>query len=317
MSSISKIRISDNPALSPLSFAKVTTMGNVTEVLTMKKRSNGCCCRKIDKDHFVDMRTGEVRDYKHIENRSQSIDSIRRSLSNIRALINTNVVDPSNVRWVTLTYAENMTDTNRLYSDYFKFWKRFLYWCKKNGYSKPEYISVQEPQGRGAWHVHAFFIWDTKAPYIPNEVMAELWRHGFTSTKAMQNCDNVGAYFSAYLGDMPLDEVETLPVPEKEKALSGAVIETKKFEDELGHSKEKKFVKGGRLYLYPPGMNIVRSSRGVKLPSVEYMMAKMAQKKVSAATETFSRAYEILDDNGAVVNVISKTYYNSARKKKQ
>lgn len=292
-------------------------MGNITEVLTMQKWSAGCCCRKIDKDHYIDTRTGELFEYKHIENRSQSTDSIRRTLSHIRALINTNVVITDNCRWVTLTYAENMTDTKRLMKDYEKFWKRFLYWCEKNGHGKPEYITVQEPQGRGAWHVHAFFIWNKKAPFIPNEVMADLWRQGFTSTKAMQDCDNVGAYFSAYLGDMPLDEAQALPDDEREKAMSGSLVEIKTFEDEQGNSKEKKFVKGGRLYLYPPGMNIIRTTKGIKQPTVEYMSAELAEKKVSAGTETFSRCYEILDDDGVSLNTIRKTYYNSKRQKKQ
>ena len=61
--------------------------------------------------------------------------------------IEANIMDaPGNY---DLTYAENMTDTRQLYEDYFRFWKRFTYWCKKNGHTKPEYITVQEPQGRG------------------------------------------------------------------------------------------------------------------------------------------------------------------------
>lgn len=281
----------------------------------MQRTCSGSPCKKIDKDHYVDTRTGELFEYEHIENRAESTESIRHTLAYIRALINTNVTEPDNVRWVTLTYGENMTDTKRLYDDYFKFWKRFCYWCKKQGFEKPEYITVQEPQGRGAWHVHAFFIWPTKAPFIPNDTMRELWQQGFTKTKAMQDCDNVGAYFSAYLGDMPLDEVQALPPDEMKKSLAGSVtIEEKQFTDDEGLTKDKKFVKGGRLYLYPPGMNIVRKTKGIRLPEIEYMSRSEAEKKVCSAKQTFSQTYEVLDDGGAVVNVISKAYYNSKRK---
>ncbi len=281
----------------------------------MQKTCSGSPCKKIDKDHYVDTRTGELFEYEHIENRAESTESIRHTLAYIRALINTNVIEPDNVRWVTLTYGENMTDAKRLYDDYFKFWKRFCYWCKKQGYEKPEYITVQEPQGRGAWHVHAFFIWSQKAPFIPNDTMRQLWQQGFTKTKAMQDCDNVGAYFSAYLGDMPLDEVQALPPEEMKKSLAGSVtIEEKQFTDDEGLTKDKKFVKGGRLYLYPPGMNIVRKTKGIRLPEVEYMSRSEAEKKVCSAKQTFSQTYEVLDDGGAVVNVISKAYYNSKRK---
>lgn len=281
----------------------------------MQKTCSGSPCKKIDKDHYVDTRTGELFEYEHIENRAESTESIRHTLAYIRALINTNVTEPDNVRWVTLTYGENMTDSKRLYEDYFKFWKRFCYWCKKQGYEKPEYITVQEPQGRGAWHVHAFFIWSQKAPFIPNDTMRQLWQQGFTKTKAMQDCDNVGAYFSAYLGDMPLDEVQALPPEEMKKSLAGSVtIEEKQFTDDEGLTKDKKFVKGGRLYLYPPGMNIVRKTKGIRLPEVEYMSRSEAEKKVCSAKQTFSQTYEVLDDGGAVVNIISKAYYNSKRK---
>lgn len=291
-------------------------MGYITELMTMQRKSFGCVCKKIDKDHYVDIRTGELFDYDHTKNRSQGIKSIRVTLAKIRALINTNITKPENVRWITLTYRENMTDTKKLYKDYEKFWKRFIYWCGKQGYSKPEYITVQEPQGRGAWHIHAFFIWDKKAPFISNnDVLERLWRHGFTKCKALSDCDNIGAYFSAYLADMPLDEVARLSEEEQYLCMNGDVkIEEKKFVNHDGLEKDKHFVKGGRLYLYPVGMNIYRHSRGIKAPLIERMTYAEAQKKVSAATETFSCYYEIIDDDGATINRIRKSYYNSKRK---
>lgn len=289
-------------------------MGNITELMTMLKPCNGSPCRKIDKDHYMDTRTGEVFEYNHTENRAGSRDSIRRTLSDIRALINTNVTVPAFCRWVTLTYAENMTDTKKLYKDYKNFWERFCTWCKSNGHSKPEYIVVVEPQGRGAWHIHAFFIWDSKAPFIPNDELAKVWGQGFTKIKTVDDCDNPGAYFSAYLGDMPLDEVDKLSLDDKKRAFdSSGFVEQKEFTDEQGNIKEKKFVKGARLFLYPVGMNIKRCSSGIKKATVEHMSRFDAEKKVSSAKETFSRSYEILDDAGAVVNVISKAYYNSKR----
>ena len=61
-------------------------------------------------------------------------------------------------------------------------------------------------------------------------------------------------------------------------------------------------------------MNIIRSSKGVKQPEIDYMSREQAQKKVSSAKETFSCAFEIVGDDGLVVNRISKAYYNSKRK---
>lgn len=303
---------------------KVVTMGNITELTVMKKPALGPPVVKIDKDHYVDKRSGEVFQYDHIANRSESIDSIRKTLAYIRALINTNVTVPENCRWVTLTYRQRedktqecvpMTDSKRLYEDYRRFWLRFCYWCSSNGHGKPEYITVQEPQGSGSWHIHAFFIWSSKAPFIPNDaVMSKLWGQGFPKTKAVTDCDNAGAYFTAYLADMPLDEVQQLSISEQHQSMSGNEVLEKEFQDDDGNVKKKKFVKGGRLFLYPSGMNIVRKTKGIKLPVVERMYYSEAQKKVSAATETFSRSYEIVDEAGETLNYIHKSYYNSKRK---
>lgn len=311
MASIKAIK--EKPEYDKYAYSKVTTMGNVIEVVTMQKRSFGSPCRKIDKDHYCDQRTGEVSEYTHIENRSQSLESIRHTLARIRALLNTNATVPKNCKWLTFTYAENMTDAERLYQDFRKFWQKFKRWCRRNGIAIPEYITVQEPQGRGAWHVHAFFIWQKKAPFIPNEVIANMWDNGWTKTKAVNNCDNVGAYFSAYLADMPLEDVERLTDEEKQKVMANSQIVEKTFTDEKELIKQKKFIKGARLYLYPPGMNIVRTTKGIKTPEVEQIYFEEVKEKVSAATETFSSSFEIVNDSGEVVNVVSKSYYNTRR----
>lgn len=316
MSDAPKIRKLENaPVYDKYAPTKVVSMGSVTEVTVCQKKTFGPPTRKINKDLYEDTRSGEVYEYNHIENRSGCIDGIRRTLSHIRALVNTNVTVAENCRWVTLTYRENMTDTEQLYEDFRRFWQRLCYWCKKNGYDKPEYITVQEPQGRGAWHIHAFFIWPGKAPFIDNDsVMAELWGHGFTKVKAVQDVDNIGAYFSAYLGDMPLDEIEKLPEAERSIAITAGDVIEKTFTNDQELIKDKKFVKGARLGLYPVGMNIVRHTKGIKYPIQEQMTYEEAQKKVSSDKLTFSRTYEVLNDSGDVCNTLTKSYYNSRRK---
>lgn len=195
----------------PNTRTKVVEMGNVIEFTWADHQPGAPVCVKIDKDHYMDKRTGEYFDIQHWENRADGKKSIRKTMETIRALINTNVTDPQNCLWCTFTYADNMTDEKQLYIDFKAFWMRFKRYCEKHTVELPEYISVIEPQGRGAWHVHAFFIWQTDAPFIDNnEVMEKLWGHGFTKTKAVKDTDNAGAYFTAYLADIPLDEVEKL-----------------------------------------------------------------------------------------------------------
>lgn len=309
-------KVKDHMLFDPRAPAKLTKMGNITDLLVCDTITTEPVCKKISKDLYVNTQTGEVLEYQHIVNRSQCYDSLRKTMQKIRELINSNVTNIYNIRWITLTYKENMTDTRKLYKDFEKFWKRFTYYLETNGIEKPEYIAVVEPQGRGAWHVHGLFIWPGKAPYIANDVLSQIWGKGFVSIKQPKNCDNLGAYFSAYLSNMPAEDIDGLPEKEQIKALvAAATVGTIEAEDvvtEAGIS--KKVIKGARLSMYPPGMNIYRHSRGIKKPEVIRTTYAMAREHLAEAKETYSQAFEIVDDVGNCKNRILKASYNSKRK---
>lgn len=312
---------------------KMDVAGNIVQLTEYEKAPQAPPIVKLTKDLYMytadvrDAETGEivhhcgdVEEYKHIGSRAEDKRGVSRSLAKLRSLINANVSSPDKMRWVTLTYAENMTDSERLYEDFKNFFKRFCYYCGKHGVSRPEYIAVVEPQGRGAWHVHALLIWDSPAPYIDNNaVFQPLWGHGFTSVKAVRgDVDNLGAYFSAYLGDMTFadkdggDAFHGLSDAEK-LAVAREGCEVREVTDSSG--KKKRVLKGARLHLYPPGINIFRTSRGVKRPTVEYVSKDEAKRKVGSALPTFQTALEVFDiseKTGKEVrqNKIVKRYYN-------
>lgn len=287
-------------------------MGNVVEVQYMSRRNSKQTIQMLPGgEQFVICATGELKDIEHHATRKDNKKGLYKTFANARAVINANVTDVSKVRWCTLTYAENMTDPKRLYTDFEKFNKRFQYYCKQKGYSKPEYIVMMEPQGRGAWHAHLLYIWqDMKAPYIPNEDFRELWGHGFVRIKKLDNVDNVGAYLTAYLGDMDLDEMV-----EQNLDLSGKVkvVEV----DEDGKRIKKSIVKGARLDMYPSNFNMIRCSRGVKRPVEEMLSQEMAEKKVLGATKTFESAVKLVDSENNFESVIIREQYNRLRSRNQ
>lgn len=309
-------------------------MGYVEEQMTMQNRNSQCSIRILDSETYLDLSTGEIKQIKHTENRSESYQSIRRTMVRILETINTNITEPLKTMWVTLTYAQPdkkpMTDTKRLYEDYKNYWKRFLYYTKQMGYwqeQEPQYIAIAEPQGTGSWHMHVFIIWQSKAPFIANDsetfnklsrerysaekTMAELWQQGFTKTKQVRDTNNPGAYFTAYLSDMPQEEVDSLPVERKCLVNNTATeIQEKEFTDEQGNTKKKKFVKGARLVFYPTGFNIIRTSRGIKEPITYNTSPEIAKEQVQRAILTYSSGYVITDDNGNTINRIYKKYYN-------
>lgn len=280
---------------------RVKLTGNITEVMCSSHRSTGGYITKIDKDHFIDNRTGEVKEFKHIENRAQDKQNVAKSLSHGRDVINANVIFPQNCRWLTLTYRENMTDTKRLLSNFRDFNKR----CRAL-YGHYEYIACCEPQARGAWHLHVILIFSSVAPFMANDAVSKAWKQGFVSVRALDNVDNVGAYLTAYLGDMPLDEIDFYIGDDCE------VKEVVSVDDNFC-STSKKIVKGARLSLYPAGFHIFRYSKGIKMPYICEMPYKDIKKCVSPASLTHSRSICLDDDFSDYHNTISYEYYNSSK----
>ena len=302
---------------------KVSEQGNVIYLQEMAKMNLTSPIKVLDKDNYIYLPTGEVKEFDHKENRADDgYVSLRRTFRNLRALLNTNCSIPENCRFVTLTYAENMTDPKKLDFDVKNFMKRIR---QKYLDYQIEYISIAEPQGRGAWHCHIVLIFDRQAPFIPNNDIWAMWSpkgfkssliegnkgYDFTSIKRLDNVDNVGAYLTAYLGDLPLDDADNL-----------GMIDTTKFALKTitdGDGTPKRILKGARLQLYPPKFNLYRCSKGIKKPSEEYLELEQAEKKVSTAILTFDRSY-ILSSVACCpapddcVNIIRQRYYNTRRK---
>lgn len=281
---------------------RLKSAGNVMELFyTNRWGASKCPIKRLDADRYVHVATGEVLEFKKIENRSESKESLRRTFQLIRDTINANVTDINRVRWVTLTYKENMTDTKRLYRDLEVLRKKVKYHI-----GKFEYISVIEPQGRGAWHSHELWIFDGKAPYVDQKwIESDLWKMGSVKIKKLDpDNDNLGAYLTAYLGDVPLDEYDGNFAP-------GTEIREVEVENESGEKVKKRIVKGGRLHMYPPKMNIFRTSRGVKRAEVDYMRMEEAQKKIGASTPTFEKHYRLT--HSEFTSEFSYSYYNRLR----
>lgn len=253
---------------------ELTYINSISQVLNNYKR--------ISKDKMVSLVTGEVIDVKLSSNRFQNLNSLRSTIKRLRDLINANFEGSDNELFITLTYKENMTDLRRLYEDFDKFYKRLKYKYKGVDFL---YISVVEPQLRGAWHIHLLLkALNLKDLYIPNIEIETLWSHGFTKTERLNQVDNVGAYLSAYLTD---------------------------FLDDSGIKR-----KGARLYMYPAGMNIYRCSRNCIKPEVFKVNYETAKNFLPDECKTYEVAYDLFDSEGNLVNSIKKEFYNLKRRVK-
>lgn len=286
--------------ISSSAFVTVTQTGSIVEVQYMEKMNHAATIRKLNADEYVELSTGEIKQYQHIENRSQSYKSLRATFKKLRYLINNNFSGRKNELFITLTYEENMQDTKRLYEDMKNFMKRLKYQFKNS--TTVDYLSVVEPQQRGAWHVHLLLRFnDLSSVFIPSAELATLWGHGFVKIKRVDGVDNIGAYLTAYLADLELTP-ETMSVAFQ----TGHDVVEKEVDGQ-----KKAFIKGGRLHMYPSGMNLFRKSKGIAYPEREIMTYAGAKKIVGSAQPHYSKKYEIQTDDFS--NTLIFEQYNLKR----
>lgn len=287
---------------------RLKEMGNIYEVRSMS-RTPTMPIKKLNKDYFVELGTGEVKEFKHTEHRTDNLTSVAQSLKHMREYINTNVIDPRKALFITLTYAENMQDPEQLYNDFRKFNMRLAYYIRKNDLPLYEYLVAIEPQARGSLHAHLLLVFQEKAPFIPSVDLAKIWGHGFIKIRALKNIDNIGAYLSAYLGDMELGEA----LGAGTSGNSFKVVETT---DKGGKRQSKAIVKGARLRLYPKGFRLFRKSKGIVPPVIKDFTEAEAMREIGNAALTYEKTIQIIDDSGKTCNIINYRHYNKKRKSK-
>lgn len=300
-------RNEDEVFITPDSVVKVTKMNHIIEVQHMEKMNRKNNIKKLDKDRYVDIGTGEIREFEHSENRKGNLNSLRQTFKKLRYLINNNFIGQANELHVTLTYKANMTDSKQLYKDFQNFMDRLRYNYKKT--SSIDYLTVVEPQGRGAWHCHVLIRFnDLDKVYIKNKDLRELWGLGFVTIKSLKDVDNIGAYLSAYLADIELDMSKFESGEYDYKAFMGNEFEVA---TKTVDGVEKKFIKGGRLHMYPPGMNLYRKSKGIVPPDRDEVRYRDIKKIVGSAKPHYQKSYHIENDD--FENTITFIQFNTKR----
>lgn len=275
----------------------VTKTAHIVEVQHMKKKNTMQTILKLDQNTYVDLSTGEIKEFNKTDNRQQNYNSLRKTFKKMRYLINNNFYGQPNELHITLTYKENMTDTKRLYSDFDKFMKKMKY--KYKSLTSLDYLSVVEPQQRGAWHYHVLMRFnELDKVYIKSSELQAIWGQGFVKIKSLKDIDNIGAYLSAYLTDLEFT-VDKIDV---------AVREHLKIVEKDVEGQSKAIIKGGRLHMYPTGLNIFRKSKGIVYPDREEMLFSDIKKIVGSAKPHYQKKYVIENDD--FQNEITFLQYN-------
>lgn len=256
-------------------YVKAIVQGKKYMDIIEKERPTGATIKKISKEEYIVVSTGEIRKYNTKDTTDKTKENLKKTFNRLRQLIRTNFTnDSKNQLFLTLTYAENMTNEKQLYKDFDAFNKRLKYKLKEH---KLEYIAVAEPQGRGAWHFHIMLKSTNKDNlYIDNKVLEQIWGYGYTDAQRLKS-DDVGSYYVSYFTDL-LEE------------------------DEKGN---KKRIKGSRLSMYPKGFKFYRCSRGIEKP--KEINIKYGELEKQGYINTYTTAFKVINEiDDKILNVFQK-----------
>lgn len=208
--------------------------GNTVEITTANGQQEQTI-KVIEGKRYVNLETGEIHAMDTSNNsRLDNLKSTKQTMKKLRRIIAHNFTGGKNQLWITLTYRDHVTETAIVYRDFKAFIRRI-----RNQFGKVDYITVIEPQASGRWHLHVLLKNDSELT-IPNNDLAKMWGQGFTKTKRLRRADRVGNYLIAYLSNLQIGDDEG--------------------------SQNKAIIKGARLYMYPKGIRVYRTSRGIEKP---------------------------------------------------
>lgn len=217
----------------PNKLVKAYVYGDTVEMTTANGQQEQII-KVIEGKRYVNLETGEIHAMDTSSStRLDNLKSTKQTMKKLRRLVTHNFTGGINQLWITLTYRDHITEPAIVYMDFKSFIRRI-----RNQFGNVDYITVIEPQASGRWHLHVLLKNDSELT-IPNNDLAKMWGKGFTKTKRLKRADKVGNYLIAYLSNLQIGDEG---------------------------SQNKAIIKAARLYMYPKGIRIYRTSRGIKKP---------------------------------------------------
>ena len=190
---------------------KLIKSGNILELFEYKKSIEyGKSGREpgVRKKKEIDTKDPLTFELK-LENRKRTLQSSKATL---KRLINANAghwKDENNKTFMpiflSLTFAENLTDIKKANYIFTKFKQRLDYEIIKKKGSFLKYAGVIEFQKRGAVHYHIIFF---NMPFIERiyDKLSHIWGEGFIIINAIKNIDTVASYICKYMTKSEVDE---------------------------------------------------------------------------------------------------------------
>lgn len=269
-------------------------------------KNTGGYIKRIDKEHYYTVRDGVIHTYRRkAKSRKDTVNSLKRSFSRLKELIDINCTEPKKVQFITFTFREVVRDTKVVYDSFKKFNYRYKRYLKKHNLpSEYSYIVVLEAQGPKhgyCWHLHCLYIFKNckKAPYVHNDTLQnDIWKLGHTKISSLKNIKSISNYLVSYLTDVCLDEEDMKKLTGKKEA--------------------KAIVKNERLKYYPVGVRLFRTSRNIIRPTITKMTEAEAQRKLGDnSILTYEKTLRISNYENTTINIVNYRHYNKIENNKK
>lgn len=168
---------------------KIIKSGNVFEVYEYENKI--CKGFKSNGGRHHQVSTSE-EDKAH--NRDKVLANARKD---IRRIVNSNFNQYGQIsKFLTLTFADHVTDIDMANSEFQLFIKRLNYNVFNSKKAVLKYTVVPEFTKAGRVHYHLVLY---NMPYVPIKDIQEIWGNGISYIEKVEQADNVGAYICKYL----------------------------------------------------------------------------------------------------------------------
>ncbi len=264
-------------------FDKAAKIDIVTSMLRKTGEVTLSNFKRISKDSYVNIETGEVFEYKRSTKKTDNIFAVKRSLNKIRTLVLNNF-NAFEGFFITLTYHEPMFDFDIVAKDFAKFYDKLKYYYSSYRF---DYLRLIEPQESGSWHIHIVIksAIENQQIKITESVILKAWKFGSVKVSQIYDTEGLAKYLGTYNNS-------------NNKKVTSKTME-----------------KQNRWHYYPPGVKIFTKSKGIKYPD-EVAMSYGTAKEILHDYELVSEpvSYCTINDSGKVVNIVS--YESHKRKNK-
>lgn len=259
----------------------VTVMGTIAEI----KKSNAVTnsdgiIKKIDKYHYVDLSTGEVKEFQKLnrtgnsqqkQSRKDSPKSLAYTAKTQKDIIITNFIDTKHTVYLTLLYDDIMTDFERASKDI----KNFIKKLRRNFPDNPmKYVILTELHHTGSIHFHLLLYCEN--PYTRKFVrhLKSSWKKGEAFCRKIKNNEDI-LYLAAYF-------------------VYGFTAKSDGFDKyDLAIAKaEKRAIKSARLEEYPIYSRVIKHSKNMKKGKKYEMTYSEAKEKYGCNSCFHSGEYE-------------------------